>query len=243
MPNSLVPVDVPFTFTTSGVSRAVLRRLESIGEVSRPLRGVYVHRSLELTPAVRHHVVRLAVPPGRVATSDLVAWAHGLLESPPAVTSGRGDPVSLLDAAVAAGRRHGLPVYDAAMRQGLSHLQLLAAVPADQRALAAVADGRALDAAESRLREAWLLADLPTPFVGFEFALDGQQCRVSLAHPSRAFAATTQDWPADTDARASRRGWWVTRLDPARVKVGEPELLARHLRREFHRQLLAQVSA
>lgn len=236
----MVPEDRPFTLHGAGCSRAVLRRLQVSGEVRRIVRGVYAHAGLEVTAEVRHDALALVLPAGAVPVGVTAAWAHGLLESCPRMESAHRDPVDLLEAAVSVGPELGLVVYDAALRLGVPHLALLGAVQPDQRGRVALADGRAADAAESRLRQAWLAADLPTPTIGHRVpGPDGE--RVALAHPLRAFAVSAGRLAEGDGAACRKAGWWLTEVDPDRALEAPVDLLAGHLRREFHRQLLAQV--
>lgn len=207
------------------------------------LRGVYVRAGLELTPEIRRRAIGLVIPQGAVPTGLAAAWAHGLIPDCPRLTSGRREPVGLLEAAVVAGRELGLPVYDAALARGLSHRRLLGAVGPARVGVAALADARARDAAESALRQSWYDADLPTPQLGFRVPEPHPGRRVCLAHPSRMFAATTEQWSRADLARARLLGWWVCSVAPERLWPETDELLAAHLRREFHRQLLTQLSA
>ena len=170
-------------------------------------------------------------------------WVHGLVDNCFHLTSGHREPVTLLDAATATGRVLGLRVYDAALRRGLPHRQLLMAVAPDQLAVAVLADGRALSSAESGLRQRWYAADLPTPRVGFHLQLGRGRRRVALAHPSRNFAATTDPWSREALQAARAAGWWVSIVSPERICADREDLLSGHLRRDFHRQLLTQVSA
>ncbi|RYE74244.1 MAG: hypothetical protein EOO74_11825 [Myxococcales bacterium] len=234
-----VPTDRPFTLHGAGCSRAVLRRLEMAGAVRRLVRGVYAAATLDLTPEVRHAALDLVLPDRSVPVGVTAAWAHGLLEECPRVLSDHRAPLSMLEAALTVGPTHGLIVYDAALRAGLPHRELLQAVPVWQRNLAALADGRSPSAAESRLRQAWLQADLPTPFLGHE--VPGVGVRTALAHPRREFAATVEPVPARLLAECRSRGWWITEVDADRVTSVSLDLLAGHLRREFHRQLLSQI--
>lgn len=234
-----VPTDRPFTLHGAGCSRAVLRRLQMAGEVRRVVRGVYAAVDLELTPEVRHAALELVLPAGASPMRDAAAWAHGLLEDCPRIEGAPQAPLTLLEAALAAGPTWGLIVYDAALRRGLAHLTLLEAAPPAQRNLVALADGRSPSAAESRLRQAWLGADLPTPFLGHE--VPGVRVRTALAHPARAFAATVQPVPAALLEECRSHGWWLTEVDPDRALDTPLEALSGHLRREFHRQLLTQV--
>lgn len=238
-----LPTDRPFTLHTAGCSRAVLRRLELAGEVRRVLRGVYASTGLELTPALRRRAVGLVIPEGAVPTGLAAAWVHGLVDDCAHVTSGHREPVTLLEAATVTGRVLGLPVYDAALRHGLPHRQLLMAVAPDQLAVAALADGRAWGAAESTLRKCWYAADLPTPRLGYHLRLGREHRRVALAHPGRSFAAATDPWSREELRAARASGWWVSAVPPERVSAEAEDLLSGHLRRDFHRQLLAQLSA
>ena len=238
-----VPNDRPFTLHGAGVSRAVLRRLQLSGEVVRLVRGVYADASLSMTPDVRRQAVELAIPAGSAPSGLAAAWAHGLVEVCPHLESRPGAWPDLLTVAVESGSTLGLAAYDAALRQGLSHRALLEAVPLAERPIAALADGRALNAAESTVRQAWWSADLPSPRVGFVLRAAGLERRVALAHPPRLMAVTTTPWTAADLAIVESAGWRVTQIDPQRVTLQTIGLLSGHLRREFHRQLLAQVSA
>lgn len=238
-----IPPDRPFTMQGAGVTRAVLRRMEAAGQVRRLLRGVYVDATVPIDQTVREQAVALAIAEDSAPAGVTAAWMHGLVPVCEHVESRRGPWPDLLQTTVAFGALHGLEIYDAALRQGLSHLRLLAAVAPAERETVGLADRRARDAGESRVRSAWYDANLPTPYVGHAIRETGRSRRVALALPSRRFAVSTQAWSSDDLEWATSQGWRISQIDTTRITPDTRDLLAKHLRREFHRQLLAQVEA
>ncbi len=142
-----------------------------------------------------------------------------------------------------------LPLLDGLLRAGaLTHPELISAcrpaaassVPgfAQFRELAALADGRAEDLAESVLRLRWLGASLPTPTPGVRVA----GVRTALALPTQRFGAVIAGrHPAVDMARCEASGWRILVLHRDRVLASDPEFLVEHLEREFLRHLLQQV--
>ena len=126
------------------------------------------------------------------------------------------------------------------------HTALMAEVPrfggrpgvVQLRELAAVADGRADDPAESVLRLRWLHGRLPTPTP----ALVVGGSRLALGLEVHRFGAVLSGRLGDAELRAlSARGWRVVVVTPERVQRSDPDLVVGHLEREFHLHLLDQV--
>jgi len=133
---------------------------------------------------------------------------------------------------------------------GFTHTQLLAELPrmagcqgvGQLRSLAARADARSGSLAESVLRHRWLEAELPTPTPGLRTVAGHGLVRLCLATPERQFAvALAGQLSADELVALEGAGWRVVVLGEERVLQADPEVLIRHLEREFHQQLLAQV--
>jgi hypothetical protein len=68
----------PFTAATSGLTRKQLRRAIAMREVRRPLRGVYLAASVELSELVRAQAAALVVGPSSVICDRTAAWIHGV---------------------------------------------------------------------------------------------------------------------------------------------------------------------
>lgn len=111
------------------------------------------------------------------------------------------------------------------------------------RELAVLADDRSGGAAESALRLQWLRSRLPTPVPGHLVATRGGLMRLGLALPDHRFGVLLRPHGAGSDEIAGLPdlGWWVAVLPTTRVLHGDPESLRRHLEREFHQALLADV--
>ncbi len=140
----------------------------------------------------------------------------------------------------------GLPLLDGMLGAGaLAHHDLIAAMAAldhpgafQARELAAMADGRALHAAESVLRLHWYDARLPTPTP----ALRVSGVRLALGLPTHRFGVALTGHASNADIiRCAHAGWRVLLLDRARVLSSDPVSLIAHLEREFHQHLLSQV--
>jgi hypothetical protein len=134
---------------------------------------------------------------------------------------------------------------------GFTHTALMAELPrfgghqgvVQLRELAALADARARDAAESVLRLRWLDGRLPTPTPGLVVARrDGSGVRLALGLEVHRFGAALAGQLGDPDLAAlAALGWRVVVVGPDRVLQSDPAFLIGHLEREFHLHLLAQV--
>lgn len=110
------------------------------------------------------------------------------------------------------------------------------------RELAVLADDRARGPVESVLRLRWLRSRLPTPVPGLVVPTREGPCRVALALPDHRFGVLLARAAGLADVRRLRdAGWWAVVLPEERVLRAEPDGLRRHLEREFHQALLAQV--
>ncbi len=196
-----------------------------------------------LTPASRGRQLggRRRLGPGDVAIVDGVAVATPLRT---ALDLGR---------LLAPDRAQG--VIDAMLRAGLcSHRELLAELPrfgrhpgiVQLRHVVALADARALDAAESALRFHWFAAQLPTPVPGLLVQDAGPWCgpRLSLGLPMQRFGVVVA--PSDTvtvaaaAAAVEAGGWRVVVVSGERV-LADADLVLRRIEVEFHQQLLRDV--
>lgn len=141
--------------------------------------------------------------------------------------------LALLDAMIGAGAlSHADLITGAASAAGLPGI-------AQARELAAMADGRSMNIAESVLRLHWLGAQLPTPAPGWKVA----GVRLALALPVHRFAVVLSNAVSATDRDAVRQqGWTVVALEESRVRSSDPASAAGHLEREFHLHLLSQMS-
>jgi hypothetical protein len=110
------------------------------------------------------------------------------------------------------------------------------------RMLAAQVDGRSADVAESVLRLHWHRAQLPTAVPGMPVCAAGRLVRLSLGVERRPVGAVLADRVSAADLVALEgAGWRVVVLSAERVLRTPAETWMRHLEREFHQQLLAQV--
>lgn len=140
-----------------------------------------------------------------------------------------------------------LPLLDGLLRSGaIRHPDLIARAEStidlpggrQARELAAIADGRAADVAESVLRLRWLAAHLPTPVPGLRVT----GVRTALGLPLHRFAVTLRGAATEADLlRTATAGWRVVVLDRGRVRSGDADATGGHLEREFHRSLLSQM--
>lgn len=139
-------------------------------------------------------------------------------------------------------------------RGRLAHAALLAELASQSgaaarrvRGLAVQVDGRARDVAESVLRLRWHASRLPTPVPGHVVPARDATVRFALAIPERRFgvlvgSGAVPGAPGTRDLAWLRdAGWWVLTLPADRVLRGDPVLWCRHLEREWHQQLLADV--
>lgn len=109
------------------------------------------------------------------------------------------------------------------------------------RELASMADGRAHDAAESVLRLRWFEANLPTPIPRLPIATPTGWTEPVLALEVQRFAAAFPGQLLD-EPWLRAQGWRIVVLSRERVLGSDAYLVMRHLEREFHQQLLRQIS-
>ena len=110
------------------------------------------------------------------------------------------------------------------------------------RSLAAQVDARSTGPAESLLRLHWHAANLPTPVPGMPVAAGSRLVRISLGVSLRQFGVVLSHQVTAADLVALEgAGWWIVVLAEDRVLSADPCLWVRHLEREFHQALLAQV--
>ena len=186
--------------------------------------------------------------PGRHLLGRDVSGVHGLLVTTPLRTA--------LDLGMHLPPGRALAAMDALVRQGsVRHADLLAELPrftgsagvGQLRVLAAQVDDRARSAAESVLRLHWHTARLPTAVPGLAVATGPHRVRLALGVEGRQFGAVVSGQVAAgevtrEDLRALERlGWRVVVLEDQRLLHTDHDLWVRHLEREFHLQLLAQV--
>jgi hypothetical protein len=110
------------------------------------------------------------------------------------------------------------------------------------RSLAAQVDARSTGLAESVLRLHWNAANLPTPVPGMPVAAGARLVRLSLGVERRQFGAVLAHQVSAADLVALQgAGWWVVVLAEERVLSTDPSIWTRHLEREFHQHLVAQM--
>ncbi len=144
-----------------------------------------------------------------------------------------------------------LGAMDMLLRGGtFTHTELLGELPrftghrgiAQLRDLAAQLDGRSRGMAESALRFHWHAANLPTAVPGMLVAAGPRLVRLALGVERRQFGATLADQvTADDLVALEGAGWRIVVLAEQRVLHSESSIWVRHLEREFHQHLLAQV--
>jgi hypothetical protein len=146
-----------------------------------------------------------------------------------------------------------LAALDGLLRLGeFPHSALMAGLPrftgqqgvVQLRELAALADARADEPAESVLRLHWLHGRLPTPTPGLQVGRSGAgSVRLALGLEVHRFGAVLAGQLSDVElALLAAQGWRVVVLGAERVLRGDPAYLVGHLEREFHLHLLEQVS-
>jgi hypothetical protein len=248
-----------------GFGRAALERLVRTGQVRRLVRGVYrVDTATPLTCAQRAAALARVIGPRHLVAGRTAAWVHGVDQEAlgpldgavpldlgacrpeEEVRFGRLRVLAATATAVDLCRRlpaeQAVAALDGMLAAGsLSTARLLTALAGsgDPGAveLGARADGRARNAAESRLRWHWLEARMPTPRPGHRVG----GVRLALALPVQRFAAVLRTPGQAPLERVEARGWRVVRLAADRILSAEPAYLREHLEREFHQHLLAQV--
>ncbi len=146
-----------------------------------------------------------------------------------------------------------LACLDRLMAHGsFSHTGLLAELPrmagspgiGQLRSLAVQVDGRACCAPESVLRLHWNAARLPTAIPAMTVVAGGRLVRLSLGTEHRQFGAVLAGHVQADDLLALQgAGWWIVVLPEERVLKVDPLTLTRHLEREYHQHLLAEVDA
>jgi hypothetical protein len=133
-----------------------------------------------------------------------------------------------------------------------THAQLLAELPRQAahrgvgqlRTLAVQVDARSTGLAESALRLRWHEARLPTATPGLPVCALGRLVRLSLGVERRQFGAVLAGQVSADDLVALQgAGWWVVPLSEQRILTSDPVIWTRHLEREFHQHLLAQVES
>lgn len=131
-----------------------------------------------------------------------------------------------------------------------THAELLSEIPrlaahrgiGQLRALAVQVDARSSGPAESSLRLRWHEASLPTATPGLQVCAMGRLVRLSLGVDRVQFGAVLAGQSAAEDLVALQgAGWWVVVLSEERLRSSDPEVWMRHLEREFHQHLLAQL--
>ena len=146
-----------------------------------------------------------------------------------------------------------LACLDRLMAHGsFSHAALLAELPrmagsagiGQLRALAAQVDGRACCPPESVLRFHWNAARLPTAIPAMVVVAGGRLVRLSIGTEHRQFGAVLAGHVRADDLLALEgAGWWIVVLPEERVLKVDPLTLTKHLEREYHQHLLAEVDA
>jgi hypothetical protein len=140
-----------------------------------------------------------------------------------------------------------LVALDGLLRAGaISHPDLIAASTTFRglpgavqlRELAARADGRAGEPAESVLRLHWYDARLPTPTPAVRVA----GVRLALGLGVQQFGVVLAGRASQVELLGcARAGWRVLVLPRARVLAEDPGAVIGHLEREFHRHLLGET--
>jgi hypothetical protein len=140
-----------------------------------------------------------------------------------------------------------LTALDGLLRAGaISHPDLIAASTTFRglpgavqlRELAARADGRAGEPAESVLRLHWYDARLPTPTPAVRVA----GVRLALGLGVQQFGVVLAGRASQVELLGcARAGWRVLVLPRARVLAEDPGAVIGHLEREFHRHLLGET--
>ncbi|MCW2762387.1 MAG: hypothetical protein JWR85_2588 [Marmoricola sp.] len=131
-----------------------------------------------------------------------------------------------------------------------THAELLAEIPrlaaqrgvGQLRTLAVQVDARSSGLAESALRLRWHQARLPTATPGMPVCASGRVVRLSLGVERRQFGAVLAGQVSAAELVALEgAGWRIVVLSEERVLRTDAEIWMRHLEREFHQHLLAQV--
>jgi hypothetical protein len=111
------------------------------------------------------------------------------------------------------------------------------------RRLAPIVDARASCPAESILRVRWLEASLPTPIPRLRASTGAGWLELALGLEVQRFAAVLAgQLSGEEREQLTSSGWRIVVLTEERVIRSDPYLVMRHLEREFHQQLLRQVS-
>lgn len=147
----------------------------------------------------------------------------------------------------------GLAVLDSLLASGAaSHTALLSELPrftglggvSQLRCLVAQADGRSREWAESVLRLRWHRAELPTATPGLVVAAGPRAVRLALGVEGRRFGAVLAHTVTAEDLLALEgAGWRVVVLARDRVLHSDHTVWVRHLEREWHQHLLAELEA
>jgi hypothetical protein len=146
-----------------------------------------------------------------------------------------------------------LACLDRLMAYGsFSHTALLAELPrmagspgiGQLRSLAVQVDARACCPPESVLRLHWNAARLPTAIPAMTVVAGGRLVRLSIGTEHRQFGAVLAGHVRADDLLALEgAGWWIVVLPEERVLKVDPLTLTKHLEREYHQHLLAEVDA
>jgi len=144
-----------------------------------------------------------------------------------------------------------LAVLDELLAAGAcTHTALLTELPrftglggvSQLRCVVAQADGRSQECAESVLRLRWHRAELPTATPGLVVAAGARAVRLALGVEGRRFGAVlAHSVTADDLLALQGAGWRVVVLARDRVLHTDHTLWVRHLEREWHQHLLAEL--
>jgi hypothetical protein len=147
-----------------------------------------------------------------------------------------GEALGVMDALLSAGSfSHAALLAELARFTGVNGVGQL-------RILAAQVDARAVGPAESLLRLHWNAARLPSAVPGLPVAAGSRVVRLSLGVARCQFGAVLAEQVSAEDLLALEgAGWWVVVLPAERLLATDPAVWTRHLEREFHQHLLAQV--
>lgn len=244
-------------YASSTVQHTIGLRAAAVGLALAGRRGIVVDRTAAWVhgawPGGQEGSVPDVLTPGRAASSPL-GGRRGLGPRDVELV-GSVRVTTPLRTALDLGRLlspdRALGVMDGLLRGGsFSHTALLAELPRfsghrgvhQLRSLAAQVDARAQSMAESALRLHWNAARLPTPVPGMPVAAGGRLVRLSLAVERRQFAVLLASQASAADLHALEgAGWCVVVVSEHQVLETDPAVWVRHLEREWHQHLLAQL--